>query len=35
MIYKRIRGLDVIFPDEKIMQKILKEANVKEEEIEE
>jgi hypothetical protein len=34
MIHRKVRGLDVIFPDEKIMQKILKEANVKEEEIE-
>ncbi len=35
MIPKKVRGLEVIFPDEKTMEKILKGANVKEEEIEE
>lgn len=35
MILKKVRGLEVIFPDEKTMEKILRKANVKEEEIKE
>ncbi len=34
MIRKKVRGIEVIFPDERIMQRVLKKANVRDEEVE-